>query len=91
MKGTQNMKLFEPGNKVCLRTVTYHLVGEIVARDGDWIELKDAAWVADSGRFMQALEKGELSEVEPVGVAVVNLATVTEAFPWRHELPLKQR
>ena len=85
------MKLFEPGNKVCLRTVTYHLVGEIVARDGDWIELKDAAWVADSGRFMQALEKGELSEVEPVGVAVVNLATVTEAFPWRHELPLKQR
>lgn len=84
--------LFEPGNKLFIRTVTYHLVGEVVALGDDgFVELKDAAWVADSGRFTQALEKGTLNEVEPVGVAWVNTAAVTDAFPWKHALPLAQK
>lgn len=82
---------FKPGDKLFLRTVTYHLVGEVTAVDGDWLTLKDAAWIADSGRFMEAIKHGRLAEVEPVGQAFVNVATVTDAFPWVHGLPLEQK
>ena len=82
---------FEVGDKYFFRTVTYHLVGKIEAREGDWLKLSDASWVADSGRFTQAIQKGTLSEVEPVGTAFINLATATDVFPWLHELPSKQK
>ena len=81
--------MFNVGEKWFLRTVTYHLVGEITEQDGSLIRLKDAAWVADSGRFSSALKNGKLNEVEFVGDAVVNLDTVTDAFPWKHDLPLE--
>lgn len=81
--------MFQVGDKVFIRTVTFHLVGEIAKREDDWIELKDASWVADSGRFHVALSDGTLKEVEFVGEAYVNLSTGTDAFPWRHELPTK--
>lgn len=83
--------MFDVGDKLFLRTVTYHLTGEIVERDGEWVRLKDAAWIADSGRFADALRTGRINEVEPVGEALVNLATVTDAFPWPHDLPTEQR
>jgi hypothetical protein len=73
------------------RTVTYHLVGRVERIVGSWAVLRDASWVADSGRFMQAIKTGVLSEVEPVGDALLNLDTVTDAFPWKHPLPTEQK
>jgi hypothetical protein len=79
------------GQKWFFRTVTYHLVGLVEKRLGSFLVLKDASWVADSGRFMDAIKNGKLSEVEPVGVALVNLNSVTDAFPWKHALPKDQK
>jgi len=79
--------MFEPGTKVFLRTVTYHHVGEVVKLEEGFLHLKDAAWVADSGRFSAALEKGSLSEVELVGDVAVNVSTIVDVFPWEHDLP----
>lgn len=79
------------GKKLFIRTVTYHHVGEVVDVRGSVMELKDASWVADSGRFHQAITTGTLSEVEPVGAAFVNTASITDAFPWAHELPTRQK
>jgi len=79
------------GNKYFFRTVTYHLVGKVEKRVGEFLMLSNASWVADSGRFMQAIENGELKEVEPVGIAYVNLDTVTDFFPWVHKLPKEQK
>jgi hypothetical protein len=79
--------MFPLGTKLFVRTVTFHLVGEIVERDGDWLKLEEASWVADSGPFHKALDTGSLTEVEYVGEAYVNLATATDAFPWTHMLP----
>ena len=79
------------GKKLFIRTVTYHLVGKVVKKIANFIELKYASWVADSGRFMGAIKDGELDEVEPVGSAWVNLNSVTDMFPWRHKLPKKQK
>jgi len=79
--------MFKVGNTYFFRTVTFHLVGEVVRQDGDWLELNDASWVADSGRFHKAIAEGSLNEVERVGNAYINLLTVTDAFPWTHSLP----
>jgi len=71
------------------RTVTYHMTGRVVKIvAGQFLVLEEAAWIADSGRFADAIKTGELSEVEPVGDGVlINIQTVTDIFPWRHELP----
>jgi hypothetical protein len=79
--------MFDVGEKVLVRTVTYHMVGEIVSRDGDWLILKGASWVADTGRLGDAVKNGTLAEAEHVGDAAVNLAAAVDAFPWHHELP----
>ena len=79
------------GNKVFFRTVTYHMVGKITNRVGMFVQLKDASWVADSGRFADAIRSGTLKEVEPVGTCWVNLNTCTDFFPWKHSLPKEQK
>jgi hypothetical protein len=74
------------------RTVTFHLVGRVKKTlPGGFLLLEDASWVADSGRFSQAIKNGALSEVEPVGMAILNTASITDAFPWRHKLPTEQK
>lgn len=78
------------GEKFFFRTVTYHLTGRVKKVIGNIIELENAAWIADSGRFMQAIKNGELKEVEPVGRAYINMQAVTDFFPWCHPLPDKQ-
>jgi hypothetical protein len=79
------------GECLFLRTVTYHLVGRVERIRGKFLELSDASWVADSGRFTQAIRDGELNEVEPVGDAWVNMDTVTDFYRWNHDLPAKQK
>ena len=79
------------GKKLFIRTVTYHFVGEVVNRFGFFIQLKDASWVASSGRFMHAIKEGELDEVEPVGNVWVNLNTITDFYVWNHKLPKEQK
>ena len=73
-----------------IRTVTYHLIGRATGRVGQFLVLEEASWVADSARFMETLQNGMLNEVEPVGIALVNLNSVTDIFPWNHLLPKDQ-
>lgn len=78
------------GEKYFFRTVTYHMTGRVKKIIGNIVELENAAWIADSGRFMNAIKEGKLNEVEPVGRAFLNIQTVVDFFPWRHALPEKQ-
>jgi hypothetical protein len=83
---------FQIGGKYFIRTVTYFATGEVVAIHGDFLELSDAAWIADTGRFRDAIMQGILSEVEPVEVPMfVNMASITDAFEWKHNLPREQK
>ena len=75
------------GEKWFFRTVTYHMVGEVKKIVGRFAHLKNASWIADSGRFNEAIKNGTLNEVEYVGEAFINLDTVVDFFPWIHELP----
>lgn len=79
------------GKKFFFRTVTYHLTGKVKKVIGSLIELEDAAWIADSGRFADALKTGKLNEVEPCGSAFINSNSITDFFPWNHKLPLEQK
>ena len=79
------------GKKWYIRTVTYHSVGKIIKIVGNLFMLEGASWVADSGRFMQAIEKGTLDEVEPVGKMFLSINSIIDIFPWNHELPKTQK
>lgn len=78
------------GEKFFFRTLTYHMTGRVKKIIGSIIELENSSWIADSGRFSDAIKKGILSEVEPVGRAYININSVVDFFPWKHALPEKQ-
>lgn len=79
------------GKKLYLRTVTYHMVGKVEAVTGKILQLSNASWVAESGRFMDAIKGGTLDEVEPVGTWFVNLDATTDFGIWNHALPKEQK
>ena len=79
---------FKVGDNYFIRTVTYFATGKVQAIVGNFLVLDEAAWIADTGRFNEAINKGILSEVEPVEVKMfVNLNSITDAFEWIHPLP----
>jgi hypothetical protein len=60
------------GKKYFIRTVTMYNAGELVAVYPNELVLKGASWVADSGRFSEALKNPEnWSEVEPFPEPVI--------------------
>lgn len=89
---TQAATPFEEGGKYYIRTVTYHMTGRVKAIINNFLVLTEAAWIADSGRFRQAIMDGVLDEVEPVDVDMyVNINSITDAFIWTHALPREQK
>lgn len=78
------------GNKVFIRSVTHHYTGLIVGVSKDEILLKDAAWIADNGRFSAALASGQFNEVEPYpadAIVAVARGAVLDTSDWKHDLP----
>ena len=81
------------GNAVFLRTVTNYFTGRIVALSDKEIVIEEAAWVAYTGRFATALEKGTFDEVEPypTGFVSINRDGYIDASIWKHPLPREQK
>ena len=80
------------GQKVLIRAVTMYYTGEIVGVTDQEILIAKAAWIADTGRFSQALAKGAsaLNEIEPYpddAVVSVGRGAVIDVVTWTHELP----
>ena len=80
---------WEIGKNYLLLIAGTFYTGRLVAVDRHEIILEDAAWVADTGRFADALSKGVVSEVEPCpeGRALLGRGALIAAFPWIHDLP----
>lgn len=53
------------GKNVLISTVTKFYTGEVTEETNKFLKLTKAAWIADTGRFSEALEKSVFSEVEP--------------------------
>lgn len=78
------------GKNVFIRTVTHHYTGRVIGLSDNFITLVDVAWIADDGRFNEAIAKGTLSEVEPYpdGLEVdIGMGAILDACEWKHKLP----
>lgn len=80
------------GKAVMVRLVTHYYTGRVVKLTASEIVLADAAWIADTGRWADALSKGTLSEVEPFpGLVTLNRGALVDATEWKHPLPRVQK
>jgi hypothetical protein len=81
------------GATVLIRTITMYYTGRVVGLSDAEILLEDAAWIADVGRFADALRTGALSEIEPYpdGVVSINRGSVVDVCAWAHPLPRTQK
>lgn len=80
-----------PGT-VFVRTVTMYYVGRIIEEVDGYIVLGDASWVADTGRFGEALATGTLNEVERFPNPVwVNTGAIVDITAWHHPLPIESK
>ena len=84
--------IWEIGKNYLIRTVTMIDTGRLAAVGDHELVLEDAAWVADTGRFQQALENCSFSEVEmfPKGRVIIGRAAVIDAVQIE-TLPTKQK
>lgn len=86
--------VWEIGKNYFIRTVTMSLTGKLVFVGDKEIVLEDAAWIADTGRFANALKKGVFDEVEPfpknrrVGIG---RGSIVDFVEWEHRLPCEQK
>jgi len=72
---------YEIGKNYFIRTATMNQIGRLVAVTPNELVLEDAAWIADTGRFTQALMTCAFSEVEmfPKGITIIGRAMVIDA------------
>jgi hypothetical protein len=88
--------LLVPGIQYFVRTVTYHIVGRYLKTIDGFAIFDKAVWVADSGRFSNALSDGfenqDDSELEPFPHNVrINVSSITDFTDYTHEIPLQQK
>lgn len=82
------------GEKYFIRTVTHHFTGQLVAVHQQELVITDAAWIADDGRFTQAIAKGEFNEVEPYPdneMVVIGRSSIIDAVRFTPDLPRSQK
>ena len=84
------------GENYLIRTVTFIQLGKLIAVYDQELVLDQAAWIADTGRFHNALKDGidKLSnaEIEPfLKEAIVGRGALVDACIYTHKLPQEQK
>jgi len=89
---------FPVGTQVYVRTLSYHVCGEIEGTQGPWLHLKRAAYVGTDGRYHDALDKGldavSGAEIEPVpgdGHMRVHITNIADVAEHPRDLPRTQK
>jgi len=80
-KTTQAAPGWRIGANYLIRTVTMIDTGRLVAVTEHELVLEDAAWIADTGRFTDALTTGTFREVEPFprGRVIIGRGAIVDA------------
>mgnify|MGYP001612759820 CR=1 FL=1 len=84
------------GTPMLIRTVTNYWTGRIVEIHSDALVLNEAAWIADTGRFSEALQNGietlSNSEIEPVpDRVIVSRGSIIDAVVYSKTLPRSKK
>lgn len=84
---------YKIGANYFIRTVTHHHTGRLVQVTQQELVLEDAAWIADDGRFSDALKSGNFSEVEPFpdGRVIIGRGSVIDAVEIHIGVPRSQK
>lgn len=85
---------FKIGEKYFIRTVTQYLTGQVVAIHGKFVEMSDAAWIAHTGEYSEALHEGAkvFRNIEPYPENVTfNSDAIIDFCRWTHKLPTEQK
>lgn len=84
---------WEVGKNYFIRTVTHHFTGRLVAVHQQELVIEDASWIADDGRFSDALSTGEFSEVEPFqpGRVIIGRGSLIDATQISFAPPRSQK
>ena len=93
MKRKTTKSPYKVGSKYFIRSVTHHYVGKLVEVTPTELVLHKASWVADDGRFMNAVCEGKLNEVEPYPAkepVIIGRGGILDAVKWNFPLPDKQ-
>jgi hypothetical protein len=86
LDGTESV--WEIGKNYLIRTVTMIQLGKLKKVTDKELVLSEASWVADTGRFNTALEKGTLSEVEMfMRDVIIGRGAIVDATEWLADLP----
>lgn len=81
---------FEIGQRYLFRGVTCYQIGVVTKYDDQFVWLKDAGWLADTGRFSECIKNGEVSEFEKVpdeSEPMVNIQSLCDVYRFNHETP----
>jgi hypothetical protein len=85
---------YHVGKGYFIRTVTHHYTGKLVRVYPLELVLVDVAWIADDGRFSQAVKDGTFSEVEPYPPGqevVIGRGAILDATLATYPLPCSQK
>ena len=82
---------YRVGQSYLIRTVTLYYTGKVKRVTAKELVLEDAAWIADTGRFSDALKTGVLSEIEPMGEVIIGRGAIVDAVIWSHALPKEKK
>ena len=89
---TNIIEPWEIDKNYLIRTVTMIDTGKLVSVGAQELVLKDAAWIADTGRFSGALTSVSFSEVEPfpAGYLIIGRGSIIDAVQIK-SLPREQK
>lgn len=82
---------FALGTAYIIRTVTHTYTGRLTWLSEKELVHEEASWIADSGRWADAIKNGDLNEVEPMGTVIVGRGAIVDATVWNHKLPTEQK
>ena len=84
--------VWKVGQAYFIRTVTMYFTGRLIQITPQELVLEEAAWIADTGRFSDAMKSGSFSEVEPFsGKVIVGRGSIVDAQEWSLALPKEQK
>lgn len=80
------------GEKYVVRTMVYHIIGELREVTETDLYFEPAAWLAVGTRMSHMLKTGDVDEVEPfIHGAWVSRASVCDWTPWQHAIPTEAK
>lgn len=86
-KSTGFSKSLSIGKNIFIRTVTHYYTGRVKSLTSQFIELDDAAWIADTGRFHDFLKDGSCNEYEGfIDPVLIPFGAIVDITSWGHKL-----